>query len=46
MVKARCDKEGIACKDYSIVCAVLGALGLGVVGYALQQAKLNKMKDL
>ena len=46
MIKARCDKEGIACKDYSIVCAVLGALGLGVVGYALQQATLNKMKDL
>ena len=46
MLKARCDKEGIACRDYSIVCAVLGALGLGVVGYALQQAKLNKMKDL
>ena len=26
--------------------AGVAILGLGVVGYALQQAKLNKMKDL
>ena len=46
MIKARCDKEGIACKDYSIISLVFGLLGFGIVGYILQQAQLNKMKDL
>ena len=40
------DKEGIACKDYSIISLVFGLLGFGIVGYILQQAQLNKMKDL
>ncbi len=46
MIKARCDKEGIACKDYSIISVVFGSIGLGIVGYVLQQLQLNKMKDL
>ena len=46
LIKARCDKEGIACKDYSVLSLIFGILGFGIVGYALQQAQLNKMKDL
>ena len=46
MLKATCDKHGIECKDYSVVCAVFGALGFGLVGYIIQQLKLNKLKDL
>ena len=46
MLKATCDKHGVECKDYSVVCAVFGALGLGLVGYIIQQLKLNKLKDL
>ncbi len=45
-MKARCDKEGIACKDYSVVSVILTVLGLDVVALALHQSQLNKMKDL
>ena len=46
MLKATCDKHGVECKDYSVVCAICGALGFGLVGYIIQQLKLNKLKDL
>lgn len=42
-IKARCCELGIDCKDHSIISLVFGLLGLGLVGYIIQQIKLNKI---